>query len=728
MSAAPSGRFTTRSAIEDLTTSDFADAAARWRTAADQSDEVFDRHRQNIATPGGTTWEGDAKDAALARATADGVVAGNQNGVVRESADIAENAVTDINAAQREALAAITEAENDEFTVGEDLSVTDTRRYDINTVIERNKAAKEHAEDIRWYAERLSQTVAFAERRLQEKAAELEGIRFDGEGADDGEGTVQLVDNKVKLNPHDKPAEDGKEDPNGKPEVAPEQQAPGQIGPFPVPKSVDDAASNPEAEPDGKPADTSDAGGTLEDLLLPDEATPGEPGEEKPGGLPPALSQQRPPSALDQILNQHAGKGDGQDGRYTKSPLTAPIVGADPSVVDRQAARVEAARQALDAAQAKLDAAAGQGYAQGAGAGPGRDVSDPLSQAVFDARRELTEQTAILGDLNQAAAETGGGRVPIPPLPENADVQAFPQQPPVLERSVDAFADGTKDAAKTVWDATMPDVGNMYDVATNWDEASAAERTQAVLDAAGMAPIPGGKILGEGIEHGLDALGGASHHIDDVPVGGHHTADIPAAPHTDDPALGLPGNPGSAPVQHSIAPDSFDPARGLHYSSGDPHYPGGWPPSTPDATWTKGNTDPGWHYVDRGPDKDWMPYQEQISGAERLPDGRIPEYARIDPETGNPVNFDGHTLRGDQEVFLDAKDGYAKLATEPGKPWTQGMERTILDEIPRQLRALPDGAALEVHVSDPLGAAAIRNLIEANDWFEVTVVYTPKLP
>ncbi|MCP2622049.1 hypothetical protein NLB33_04175 [Mycolicibacterium smegmatis] len=159
MSAAPSGRFTTRSEIEDFDTSDFADAATRWRTAATQSDEVFAQHRLNIASPGGTTWEGDAKDAALDRATTDGVVAGNQNGVVREAADIAENAVTDINAAQREVLEAITEAEDNGFTVAEDLKVTDARRYDINTVVERNRAATEHAEDIKWYAERFGQTV-----------------------------------------------------------------------------------------------------------------------------------------------------------------------------------------------------------------------------------------------------------------------------------------------------------------------------------------------------------------------------------------------------------------------------------------------------------------------------------------------------------------------------------------------------------------------------------------
>ncbi|KUH92871.1 hypothetical protein AU187_09040 [Mycobacterium sp. IS-1556] len=329
----------------------------------------------------------------------------------------------------------------------------------------------------------------------------------------------------------------------------------------PPPKSVEDAAKEPEAEPDGKPSDTSDVGGTLEDLLNPEEAAPGKTGDREPSGLPPALSQQPPRSALDQILNQHAGngKGDGQDGRYTKSPLTAPIVEADPSVVDRQAARVDAAREALDAAQAELDAGAGQTYSQGAGAGPGRDVTDPLSQAVFDARGELTEQTAILEELTQARSELGGQAVPIPPLPENADVQAFPPEPPVLERATGAFAEGMKDTSKTIWDLTMPDVGNMYDVATNWDEASGAERAQAIADAAGMAPIPGGKILGEGIEHGLDALGGASRHVDDVPTA-HVDVDPPPTPHSHgDAPSGSHGPVDTSPAPHThVETPTFD--------------------------------------------------------------------------------------------------------------------------------------------------------------------------
>lgn len=192
MSAAPSGSsggLPTRSEIEELDTSELGYAATGWRTAATQSEDAFEQHRQNIASPGGTTWEGDA---------------------LREADGIAEAGVNDISAAKREALDAITAAEDDGFTVGEDLSVTDTRRYDITTAVERNRAATEHAEDIRWFAERLVQATAFVDERLQSKAADLEGIRFEGEGEDhDGEPRMQLVSNEFKLNP-----QDGGEDPD----------------------------------------------------------------------------------------------------------------------------------------------------------------------------------------------------------------------------------------------------------------------------------------------------------------------------------------------------------------------------------------------------------------------------------------------------------------------------------------------------------------------------------
>lgn len=266
----------TRSQIEAWSTSHLTEAATDWRAAAAQSENAFDQHRQNISSPGGTTWEGDGKDAALDRASADCSVVGSQADALREAADLAESGVTDINAAHREIVAAITAAEDDDFNVSEELKATDTRRYDITTIVARNRALAEHTEDIRWYADRLVQADTHVRERLQAKAVELAGIKFEGEG-DGGVSPsdhVRLVDNKVKYDA------EGKDQPGEKkPEVP--AQAPGQIGPFAVPKSVADAAKKPE----GQPAATGDVGGDLGDLLGADDpATAGS--EPKPTGAP----------------------------------------------------------------------------------------------------------------------------------------------------------------------------------------------------------------------------------------------------------------------------------------------------------------------------------------------------------------------------------------------------------------------------------------------------------
>ncbi|MHC9296714.1 WXG100 family type VII secretion target [Mycobacterium sp. LTG2003] len=174
-------------------------AAVGWRTAATESEEVFEQHRQHVAAPGGTTWEGDAKDAALDRVTADTAVVESQVRVLREAADIAEHGGQDIQAARRKAVEAITAAENDGFRVGENLSITDTRRVDVFTMAARQTAATEHAEDVRWTAEQLVQTDTLIGQRLQAKATELDGIRFDGER----DGSIQLVSNEFKESPID---------------------------------------------------------------------------------------------------------------------------------------------------------------------------------------------------------------------------------------------------------------------------------------------------------------------------------------------------------------------------------------------------------------------------------------------------------------------------------------------------------------------------------------------
>lgn len=56
------------------------------------------------------------------------------------------------------------------------------------------------------------------------------------------------------------------------------------------------------------------------------------------------------------------------------------------------------------------------------------------------------------------------------------------------------------------------------------------------------------------------------------------------------------------------------------------------------------------------------------------------------------------------------------------------MTDGLLKEVESQLGALPDGARLEIHVSDPTGAAAIRKLLSDNFIYGAQVIYTPKAP
>lgn len=94
----------TRSQIENWQSAHLEAAASRWRTAAMESDDLFEQHRANIASPAGTEWSGDAKDAALQRAATDLAVASRQGAVSADAADIAERGAGDVRAAQKAVL------------------------------------------------------------------------------------------------------------------------------------------------------------------------------------------------------------------------------------------------------------------------------------------------------------------------------------------------------------------------------------------------------------------------------------------------------------------------------------------------------------------------------------------------------------------------------------------------------------------------------------------------
>ncbi|MFV8228823.1 hypothetical protein [Mycolicibacterium fortuitum] len=174
----PSGVELTRSQLEAWDTTYLAEAAARWRQLAAESETLFEWHRQNVCAPGGAEWSGDAGEAASERVSADAVVVRRQGDIQREATEIAENGCRDIRLAVGQVLDAIAAAEEDGFRVAEDLKVRDTRRIDVTTMATRYTASREHAEDIRWHCERLIQAEIYLGQRLEGKALELAAVRF----------------------------------------------------------------------------------------------------------------------------------------------------------------------------------------------------------------------------------------------------------------------------------------------------------------------------------------------------------------------------------------------------------------------------------------------------------------------------------------------------------------------------------------------------------------------
>ena len=281
--AAPASAVPTRSQVQSWDTAALDDATQRWRAAATAAETAFEQHRQNIAAPGGTEWEGDAKDAALDRVAADLGVVRRQGDVQRHAADVAARGSEDISSARRAVLDAITEAEADDFQVGEDLSVTDTRDYDPATAAARATAAAEHAEYIRWRAEQLVATDSLIGQQLQAKALELQGIQFEGEGRDE---SIQLVDHKTDSG-GDKSWEDMLRPPG---------------------TSTDEAAGGTDIDEPAEGAGRAPSS-ALDDMLVPGKTTDPE-----------------QPANLDDALDEVAGE---------PVPAAAPAPRLDPAKVDK---------------------------------------------------------------------------------------------------------------------------------------------------------------------------------------------------------------------------------------------------------------------------------------------------------------------------------------------------------------------------------------------------------
>lgn len=122
-----------------------------------------------------------------------------------------------------------------------------------------------------------------------------------------------------------------------------------------------------------------------------------------------------------------------------------------------------------------------------------------------------------------------------------------------------------------------------------------------------------------------------------------------------------------------------------------------------------------------------MKYQMQVTGLRPNANGWLPEYYRTGPD-GNVISYDGMVVRDGVEVYLEVKNDWSELAFRPGSAEMQAKMNQFVEQAQDQVAALPPGAVLEWHVSDPHAAAAIRQEFADldNGLPNVVVLYTPR--
>ncbi|CDM74253.1 hypothetical protein [Mycobacterium marinum] len=177
----------TLSQIRAWSTEHLIDAAGYWTKTADQWENAFFQMRNQSYALG---WSGAGGDALRERTSADLPIVSAKADMLRQAAGIARNGASDISAAQRRVLYAVEDAHNAGFTVGEGLSVTDTRAS--ATAAEqaaRQAQAQAFAGDIRLRAEQLDGAEVKVAGQLTATTAGLSSVTFAQNG-----GGVQLVD------------------------------------------------------------------------------------------------------------------------------------------------------------------------------------------------------------------------------------------------------------------------------------------------------------------------------------------------------------------------------------------------------------------------------------------------------------------------------------------------------------------------------------------------------
>ncbi|BBB43823.1 DNA/RNA non-specific endonuclease [Mycobacteroides abscessus] len=234
-----------------------------------------------------------------------------------------------------------------------------------------------------------------------------------------------------------------------------------------------------------------------------------------PKPTPPTPSQ---PSSASQLLgNMVGGPQQPTQPASTGNPNAGSLQGIlqpPPSAdaVQKQLDLVNQAQDRVKQAQSVVDQSAAQVYMSPQNA-PGPDDVKRQGQALFDARRELTDQTLALTEMNQRLIDNGQPPIQIPLLPDNVSRQAFPPEPSKAQEFSGAWSEFSKSTYGIV-----PDIPTDIRTATNFDQASGADKASLALD--GIAIVPGLGAIGRGLK-GIEGIRGGEAAIraaDDIPL------------------------------------------------------------------------------------------------------------------------------------------------------------------------------------------------------------------
>ncbi|MEE6139845.1 hypothetical protein SKC41_26405 [Mycobacterium sp. 050128] len=288
----------TLSQLQGWDTDHLISAAAYWTNTADRWEDTFTQVRNQSNTIG---WEGQGGEALRTRAGGDLAAVSTKADLLRNAAQIARTGASNISAAQRRALYAVEDAENEGFQVGEDLSVTDTRTS--RTVAEqaaRQAQAQAFAGDINQRAAQLLGLETDVSGQLTSAVGDVGSMDFAGASSGAG-GQVSLgsPDDRILNGPNPSGPHIRLVDANQP--ADPPSPTP-QIGPFPVPPQV--AASAPPGSP--RPVDPT--GGLLTPQNLPPAPPPPNIPGVKPAPAPTAVGAAPLPSYPD-LVNQVNSQG-----------------------------------------------------------------------------------------------------------------------------------------------------------------------------------------------------------------------------------------------------------------------------------------------------------------------------------------------------------------------------------------------------------------------------------